>query len=122
MLVYLVNILLIIVWALVFCTGKRTKLKKYLFVGICFLQLYLISAFRMGIGNDYSMYVIGYFGMSIDGFSKLSYNDWEIGFIVLNKLINAITHSARPFTFIMISAVFPLIGPAFLISKYSKNI
>ncbi len=121
MLVYLVNILLIIVWALVFCTGKRTKLKKYLFVGICFLQLYLISAFRMGIGNDYSMYVIGYFGMSIDGFSKLSYNDWEIGFIVLNKLINAITHSARPFTFIMISSVFPLIGPAFLISKYSKN-
>lgn len=119
MLVYLINIFLIIVWALIFCTGKRTRLKKWLFVGICFAQLYLISAYRYRIGADYSQYAVGFFHMSIDGFSNLQYEDWEIGYVLLNKIIGIST--AQPATFIMISSLFPLIGPAYLIGKYSVN-
>lgn len=119
MLVYLINIFLIIVWALIFCTGKRTRLKKWLYVGICFAQLYLISAYRYGIGADYSMYAIGFFSMARDGFSNMSYEDWEIGYVLLNKIIGIFT--AKPATFIMITSLFPLIGPAYLIGKYSTN-
>lgn len=119
MLVYLINIFLIIVWALIFCTGKRTRLKKWLYVGICFAQLYLISAYRYGIGADYSQYAIGFFNMSRDGFSNMEYKDWEIGYVLLNKIIGIST--AQPATFIMISSLFPLIGPAYLIGKYSSN-
>lgn len=119
MLVYLINIFLIIVWALIFCTGKRTRLKKWLYVGICFAQLYLISAYRYGIGSDYSQYAVGFFNMSVDGFSNMQYKDWEIGYILLNKIIGIWT--AKPATFIMISSLFPLIGPAYLIGKYSVN-
>lgn len=119
MLVYLINIFLIIVWALIFCTGKRTRLKKWLYVGICFAQLYLISAYRYGIGADYSQYAIGFFNMSRDGFSNMQYKDWEIGYVLLNKIIGIST--AQPATFVMISSLFPLIGPAYLIGKYSSN-
>lgn len=123
MLVYLVNILLIIVWAVIFSIGKRTKLKKILFVAICFAQLYLISAYRFGIGADYKMYSDGFFSMAINvsynGFNLMPYEDWEIGFIALNKLIAVFT--ADPTVFFMISSLFPLIGPAYLIARYSKN-
>lgn len=119
MLVYLINIFLIIVWALIFCTGKRTRLKKWMYVGICFAQLYLISAYRFMIGSDYAQYAIGFFSMARDGFSNMSYEDWEIGYILLNKIIGIFT--AKPATFIMITSLFPLIGPAYLIGKYSVN-
>ena len=125
MLVYLVNILLIIVWALVFCTGKRTLLKKILFVTICFIQLYLISAVRYRVGGDYSMYTEGFFNMALDThrygfFETLTYKDWEIGYILLNKFISLFTVDYRAFT--MIISIFPLIGPAYLIARYSCNV
>lgn len=119
MLVYLVNIFLIIVWALVFCTGKKTKLKKFLFVGICFIQCFLISAYRYGLGSDYSMYAAGFFRMAVEGFSSMSHEDWEIGFILLNKIIGLFT--AQPSVFIAITSMLILIGPAYLIAKYSIN-
>ena len=119
MLVYLINIALIVIWALIFCTGKKTKLKKFLYVGICFIQLFLISAYRYRVGNDYSMYAVGFFKMVLSGFGELSYEDWEIGFILLNKVIGKFT--ADPAVFIWISSLLILIGPAYLIARYSVN-
>lgn len=124
MLVYLVNILLIIVWSVVFSIGKRTKLKKILFVVICFLQLYMISAYRYGIGADYKMYTSGFFDMAIDvsrnGFNLTTgYEDWEIGFILLNKFIAIFTADSA--VLIMVSSLLTLIGPAYLIIRYSVN-
>ena len=124
MLVYLLNIALIIVWAMVFLTGKRTQLKKILFVALCFVQLYLISAVRYRVGGDYSMYTEGFFNMVLDTYSDgffqtLTYKDWEIGYILLNKFIGLFTADYK--TFIMIVSVFPLIGPAYLIARYSRN-
>ena len=124
MLVYLVNILLIIVWALVFCTGKRTAQKKIFFVVLCFVQLYLISAFRYDVGGDYGMYTVGFFSMAVDTsnngfFQSMTYEDWEIGYILLNKIIGLFTADYK--VFIMLVSVLPLIGPAYLIARYSRN-
>ena len=119
MLVYLINIALIVIWALIFNIGKKTKLKKFIFVGICFLQMFLISAYRYRVGNDYSMYAVGFFKMSIAGFGEMSYEDWEIGYILLNKVIGYFT--ADPAVFIWISSLLVLIGPAYLIARYSIN-
>ena len=123
MLVYLLNILLIIVWAVVFLTGKRTLLKKIIFVALCFTQMYLISAFRYSVGADYKMYSDGFFMMAIDvaenGFNLGAYEDWEIGYIFLNKFIGMFT--ARSADFFVICSVLPLIGPAYLVARYSVN-
>lgn len=119
MLVYLINIFLIMVWALIFCTGKRTRLKKTMFVGICFAQCFLISAYRYGIGADYSQYAVGFFSMARDGFSVMSYEDWEIGYILLNKIIGIFT--AQPSVFIMVTSFIILTGPAYLVLRYSVN-
>lgn len=119
MLVYLINIFLIIVWALILCTGKQHLMKKILFVSICFIQLFLISAYRYRVGADYSQYAIGFFKMALSDFSEMSYEDWEIGFILLNKIIGHFT--ADPGAFIIITSLIILIGPAYLIARYSVN-
>lgn len=119
MLVYLVNIFLIIVWALIFRIGKKTKLKQVLFVAVCFLQCILISAVRFRVGYDYSMYASGFFSMVVDGFSKMSYEDWEIGYILLNKIVGLF--SAWPGTIMVVTSVISMVGPAYLIARYSKD-
>lgn len=119
MLVYLVNIFLIIVWALIFRIGKKTKLKQVLFVAVCFLQCILISAVRFRVGYDYSMYASGFFSMVVDGFSKMSYEDWEIGYIFLNKIVGLF--SAWPGAIMVVTSVISMVGPAYLIARYSKN-
>lgn len=119
MLVYLVNIFLIIVWALIFRIGKKTKLKQVLFVAICFLQCTLISAVRFRVGYDYSQYAIGFFSMVVDGFSNMSYEDWEIGYILLNKIVGIFT--AWPGAIMVVTSVISMTGPAYLIARYSKN-
>ena len=102
MLVYLVNILLIIVWALVSNIGKRTQYKRIFFVVICFVQLYLISAYRYNIGADYKMYADGFCDMAIDvarnGFNLNGYQDWEIGYILFNKVIAIFTADSSVFS------------------------
>lgn len=119
MLVYLINIFLIMVWALIFCTGKRTRIKKVLFVGICFAQMFLISAYRYRVGADYSMYAVGFFDMARSGFSVMSYEDWEIGYILLNKIVGIFT--ARPSDFMIVASLIILAGPTYLILRYSVN-
>lgn len=120
MLVYLVNIFLITVWALIFRIGKKTKLKQVLFVAVCFLQCIVISAIRYRVGYDYSMYAIAFFKMVIKGFSSLEYFDWEIGYILLNKVVGMFT--AQPGAIMVVTSVLSMAGPAYLIARYSKNV
>lgn len=119
MFVYLVNIYAVCVWALFFCTGKKTLLKRTIFVLLCFAQCVVVAGFRYGIGLDYSMYAAGFFNMASTDFSELSYEDWEIGYILLNKLIGMF--SAWPSVFIMVSSILSLIGPFYLIWRYSHG-
>ncbi|MDE6728391.1 MAG: EpsG family protein [Oscillospiraceae bacterium] len=119
MFVYLINIVLISVYALVFCRGEQTKLKKSLYVGLCFYQCFTIAFMRSGIGTDYGWYYTGFREMAESGFSDMSYFDWEIGFIFLNKLLGLFTHNSA--VFIGVAAAISLSGPFWLIWKYSRN-
>ncbi len=119
MLVYLVNIFAVCVWAMVFCTGKKTVLKRTIFVVLCFAQCVVIAGFRYGIGSDYGMYAAGFFNMARTGFEELTYEDWEIGYILLNKIVGIFT--AWPSALVMVSTVISLIGPFYLIWRYSTG-
>lgn len=120
MLVYFINIFLIIVWALIFRIGKKSRIKDIIYVIICFCQMFLISAYRFKVGYDYEMYAIGFFQMAVDGFSVMTYEDWEIGYILLNKIVGISTASQGPI--MIVTSFLSLIGPGFLIAKYSKNV
>lgn len=119
MLVYLVNIFAVCVWAMLFCTGKKHLAKRTVFVLLCFAQCVIIAGNRYGIGADYGMYASGFFNMVRTGFEELSYEDWEIGFVLLNKAIGYF--SAWPSVFVMVTSVLTLIGPFYLIWRYSQN-
>ena len=90
MLFYTINNLLILVWAAIFCWHKPSKVKNLIFVIVAFSQLFAVMVFRHGIGYDYNMYAVGYNFMTQDGFSNLTYKDWEIGFVLLTKVLGMI--------------------------------
>lgn len=119
MLVYFINIFLIIVWALIFRIGKKSRIKDIIYVIICFCQMFLISAYRFKVGYDYEMYAIGFFRMAADGFSVMTYEDWEIGYILINKLLGCFTAAQGPI--MILTSFLSLIGPGYLIARYSKK-
>ena len=116
MYIYYFNILLIIIWALTFLRIK--KFGKLIFISLCFIQMFLISLFRYGIGFDYNMYRVAFFRMGMDGFSKISYLDWEWGFNLYTKLIVHFTKD--PNIYFGITAFICLIIVAWFIYKYSS--
>lgn len=119
MLVYLLNIFAVCVWAMIFCTGKNTVLKRTIFIVLCFVQCVVIAGNRFRVGGDYAMYASGFFSMAQSGFSSMSYEDWEIGYVLLNKIIAIF--SVKPAVFVMVTSVLSLIGPFYLIWRYSVN-
>lgn len=82
--------------------------------------MFLISAFRLNLGNDYQMYLEGFIKMGIDGFSTVRYLDWEIGFNIFTKVVAFFTRDER--IYFAISALICLIPPAWFILKNSSNV
>lgn len=119
MFVYLLNILSICVYALFFCRGEQTKLKRAFFLILCFFQCMIIACIRYDIGSDYRWYSNGFKSMAESGFSDMTYGDWEIGFVFLNKLVGLFTKD--PAVLIGIAAAISLSGTFYLIWRYSKN-
>ena len=119
MFVYLINILLTCIYAVCLCTGKTGKAKKTVFVVLCALQCLIIASIRSGIGTDYGWYSTGFEKMAESGFSEMTYDDWEIGFIFLNKVVALFTKD--PAVFIGICAALSLSGTFYLIGRYSKD-
>lgn len=119
MFVYLINILSICVYAFLLLTGKTSKTKKTVFLALCALQCLFIACIRFWIGTDYGWYYYGFESMSQSGFSDMKYEDWEIGFIFLNKIVGLFTKS--PPVFIGICAAISLSGTFYMIWKYSKE-
>ena len=93
--------------------------KRGIFLVLCFTQCLILIAVRYDVGLDYYMYAKGFQDMAASGFSSLTYEDWEIGYILLNKLIGLFTRDVNVMMFIM--AFLCLIGPFFMIWRYSKN-
>lgn len=119
MFVYLINILSICLYALFFCRGEQTKMKKAFFLILCAFQCLIIAAFRVNIGTDYSWYTLGFKTMAESGFSDMTFEDWEIGFVILNKIVGLFTK--KPQILIGICAAISLSGTFYLIWKYSNN-
>ncbi len=125
MFVYLVNILAVCVFALLFCrkgasrTEREEKLNRFFFIILCFVQCWVVSSMRYNIGTDYYMYAKGFVKMAETGFSDLKYEDWEIGYILLNKFIGLFTKKAS--VMFSIAAALSLVGPMYMTWRHSKN-
>lgn len=117
MLFYTINDVVLLVWAAIFCFYKPSKVKNLIFVILSFTQLFVLMAFRTGIGFDYEMYVTGFNNMNSTGFSSLVYKDWETGFIVLTKLIGMTGLNAD--WYILILSLIAIVPAALFIYKHS---
>ncbi len=121
MFVYLLNIFAVCVYALLFCTKKKSenKMDRTFFMILCFIQCVVVSSIRANIGTDYYMYAKGFANMAESGFSNLKYEDWEIGYILLNKFLGLFTN--KPSVLFTVVSVISLTGPMYMIWRYSKN-
>lgn len=118
MLIYILNVVFIIIWALAFLTTAPRRWKKISFISLSFTQMFLISIFRYHIGNDYQMYADGFFRMGIKGFSTLEHLDWEYGFNIYTKVIAYFTND--PKIFFAITAFICLVPAAIFIYRNSR--
>lgn len=127
MFVYLMNIALICLYAFIFLyispryiyKEEHTELNRIFFIVLSFVQCLVIATVRYGIGTDYRMYRNGFLLMAQSGFSEMTYEDWEIGYILLNKIVGLVTDNDGVFFFI--TSLLSLSGTFYMIWRYSKN-
>lgn len=119
MFVYLFNILSISLYALYFCRGEKTKLKKTFFMILCIIQCLLIVAFRKNIGTDYGWYSRCFRKMKNAEFPNLVFEDWEIGFLILTKLVRLFTD--KVWVYIAVCAAISLSGVFYMIWRFSDS-
>jgi hypothetical protein len=109
-----------VIMALTAAAGKVRLLKaRPVFLCLCFGLLYAASVLRYGVGYDYFMYTQGFFKMGMDGFSTLSYMDWDRGFVILTKIIVYFTRDPR--IYMAVLSLVCLAGPFYVIYRYSKK-
>lgn len=118
MFIYQINFIFIVLWAFLFCFRRPSKIKNIVFLILSFGQMFLLSIFRVNIGFDYQMYVEGFYRMGMDGFSNLSYLDWEIGFVLFTKVVAFFTKNH--IIYLGIISLFCLGSSARFIYKYSR--
>lgn len=119
MLFYTISNVLLLVWAGLFCFRKPSRVKNLIFVMIAFTQLFIIMAFRFGIGFDYNMYAVGFRSMAESGFSNLSYKDWEPGFVIFTKLLGMIPGMDYQWYMVILSAI-AIVPAALFVFKNSE--
>ena len=118
MLFYTINHVLLLLWAWLFCCRKPSKTKNTVFVAVAFTQLLLVMVLRNQIGYDYNMYAIGFNQMHTEGFSSLTYRDWEIGFVLLTKLLGLILPNY--IWYIGFLSILAIVPAAIFIAKHSE--
>lgn len=79
----------------------------------------MIATIRYNIGTDYYMYRVGFYKMAESGFSDMKYEDWEIGYILLNKIVGSLVKHDGVFFFI--TSALSLSGTFYMIWRFSKN-
>lgn len=99
---------------------KDTDRKKLIIA--LFLPLFILSALRgETVGGDLKNYLPGFDDASkADSFEHLMWTtNTEPGFKILNWIISVLSPTHR--MFIIVTSIISLIGPAYLIYKYSKS-
>jgi len=119
LLFYTLNNLLLLFWSWLFCIRKPpSKAKKIFFVIVAFTQLLLVMTLRNQIGFDYNMYAIGFNQMCEEGFTSLTYKDWEIGFVVMTKLLGMFLPNY--IWYLAFLSIFAVIPAAVFIGRHSE--
>lgn len=120
MLLYNLNLVLILGLAWPLCIHKPRRDKSLLYLSITFGYMFLLSALRFHIGNDYYNYLRMSQRNKALGWSQIFSGDAEVGYTVLDKLITTFTDNAVVFYSIM--ALLILAPVAYFIYRYSHNI
>lgn len=118
---YYVLMALILGLAYPLCIRRPSAKKNILYVSIVFIYMFMMSAFRYGIGNDYFHYRSYFYGMT-DGNMPVKdvMNGYglELGYVLLMKLV-ALAGGEYIHLNIM-TALLTLVPAAYVICRYSK--
>ena len=115
---YIINLGLIFI-IYIFMNIFPVKDKKKWFIRISFIEMFIFLAIRdVNVGPDCKVYIQIWNYISQLKFSELSSVDWEPLFLVFNKIISLYTSNSQ--IYIICTSFLALIGPYFLIKRYSK--
>lgn len=120
MLLYNINLALILGLAWPLCIHKPRRDKNLLYLSITFGYMFLLSALRFHIGNDYYNYLRMSQRNKALGWGQLFMGDAEVGYTLLDKLITTFTDNAVVFYTIM--ALLILAPVAWFIYQFSHNV
>lgn len=118
MLPYHINLALITLYAIIFHPNFNLKRKK-IFLSICFLQLFLLSALRsFNVGQDVNTYVNYFYNMRKASWQSFLLVDktMECGYAITNKIISIFTGNAH-----ILLAIFALLLLSFLCKSLLDN-
>lgn len=121
MAVYYILMALIIGLAYPLCIRKPSQKKNIIYVCIVFGYMFLMSAFRYGIGNDFFSYRKSFYNyVSSDKSLAEKITDWdfEIGYTLIMEIAKLLGSDYLILNIIM--ALLILFPAAFVIVKYSK--
>lgn len=119
MLFYTIIHAVLLVLAGLLCFHKPSKAKNLIYILLAFSMLFVLMAFRKGIGADYNMYAVGFRNMAMTGFETFSYKDWEPGFILFTKLLGMIPGMDYQWYMIILSVI-AILPAAIFIYKNSE--
>lgn len=100
----IINAVLLVLAGLL-CFRKPSRNKNLVYVLLAFSMLFVLMAFRKGIGHDYNMYAVGFRNMVSTGWETLSYKDWEVGFVLFTKLLGMIPGMDYQWYMIILSVI-----------------
>ncbi len=99
---------------------KSSKPGKIIYLSVMFVLMFLLSAFRYGMGNDYFSYIRIYDIICSTPWSEITTLVYEPLFTLVTKLISMI--SSNPEVMYIIYSVLILAPVAYSIYRYSDNV
>lgn len=121
MAVYYILMALILGLAYPLCIRKPSAKKNTVYVCIVFGYMFLMSAFRYGIGNDFFNYRSVFYNFCMSSRSlaeRLTNRNFEIGYTIIMQIAKLLGGDYLILNILM--ALFILLPAAFVIVKYSK--
>lgn len=121
MTIYIANMILLIIYAMLFNNIKSNKVRKGIYI-IAVIQLILILGCReLGkVGKDWGYYEKYYDWQLNWNFNEiLNYERYELGFKVLTKVFSLIINNTQ--IYVLMIAIISIVPIAYIIYKYSKS-
>lgn len=117
---YVINLLIIIAIGMVSLLFKEKETRKKVFLYGAFIQLFLFLSLRTTEGKtDLPNYFYFFDKCNQVGWGKIFSYRYEPLFIIYTKIIANILNNKQ--LFLVITAFISLLGPLYIIKKYSKN-